>query len=371
MKKYTIITTYPEHKSNNIGDWLITKSTIECIKAVKGEDIDFNIIWREANWEDIKDSINNSDAIIIATLALAGKSIFNTYPFIKNIISLNKPIGVISASTPLKSNNQDSGLKNEWFGNLNEETKFILEQLNDKSLFFTTRAYLTQEFYHRNKLKNVYFSGDIAFYNKRFENRVFEKKTEIKQIAVSDPHMPYTFGNSFKKLVFHLKEMFPSAEITILLHSKSPKIEELCTKNDFNYKKIFEDKENGLDQYENFDLHVGYRIHGHVSALSRRIPSYLIEQDGRGADYGLTFDKNISIPGFPIKTRIRYNFKNIVRLILNKKLSYKTRDNLEAIDKLVAIIRQDSLKGFSKFIGYEQQILLFNIICEKAFFKLP
>lgn len=34
--------------------------------------------------------------------------------------------------------------------------------------------------------------------------------------------------------------------------------------------------------YENTDLHVGYRVHAHLDFVSRRVPSLLISEDGRG-----------------------------------------------------------------------------------------
>ena len=37
-----------------------------------------------------------------------------------------------------------------------------------------------------------------------------------------------------------------------------------------------------LSVYDDCDLHVGYRVHGHLYFLSRRKPSLLLEEDGRG-----------------------------------------------------------------------------------------
>jgi len=35
--------------------------------------------------------------------------------------------------------------------------------------------------------------------------------------------------------------------------------------------------------YEDFDLHIGYRVHAHLYFLSRRIPSILLSEDVRGS----------------------------------------------------------------------------------------
>lgn len=47
-KKYTIISTYPEEGSKNIGDKLIEEATKRAIRRVKG-DAEFRTAWREEN----------------------------------------------------------------------------------------------------------------------------------------------------------------------------------------------------------------------------------------------------------------------------------------------------------------------------------
>ncbi len=39
---------------------------------------------------------------------------------------------------------------------------------------------------------------------------------------------------------------------------------------------------NNLKVYDNSDLHLGYRVHGHLYVLSHRKPSFLIAEDSRG-----------------------------------------------------------------------------------------
>jgi polysaccharide pyruvyl transferase WcaK-like protein len=43
-----------------------------------------------------------------------------------------------------------------------------------------------------------------------------------------------------------------------------------------------------LKLYGQVDLHVGYRVHAHLCALSRRRPSLLIAEDGRGRGQAVT-----------------------------------------------------------------------------------
>jgi polysaccharide pyruvyl transferase WcaK-like protein len=45
---------------------------------------------------------------------------------------------------------------------------------------------------------------------------------------------------------------------------------------------------DALELYGQVDLHVGYRVHAHLCALSRRRPSLLIAEDGRGRGQAVT-----------------------------------------------------------------------------------
>src|SRR5690606_4746413 len=40
-----------------------------------------------------------------------------------------------------------------------------------------------------------------------------------------------------------------------------------------------------FDEYDQFDLHVGHRLHGHIGFLRRRIPSVLLMEDARSRGF--------------------------------------------------------------------------------------
>jgi len=95
-----------------------------------------------------------------------------------------------------------------------------------------------------------------------------------------------------------LRETFPEADIVIAQHGVSQQIEAFANKEDIHLAQIYKKRHNGLDIYDDADLHVGFRVHGHVSSLTRRIYSYLLEQDGRGCDYGLSLERKMSVPNY-------------------------------------------------------------------------
>src|SRR5690606_27204327 len=189
------------------------------------------------------------------------------------------------------------------FNDITSESLGLLKKAVERSLIFTTRGYLSQQFFDHHNL-NVEFSGDIAFTDSRFSPRTFKVGTAIKKIAVSDPHYAPHFLKSFTKLIGSVKHRFSDSELTVLFHGTNPIIEDYCLNHKVPFLKIYENPERGLDVYDDFDLHIGFSIHWHVSALKRRKYSYLLEQDGRGNDYGLTIERKNSVNSFKIDSTI-------------------------------------------------------------------
>ena len=249
---------------------------ISKIKLVKGDNILVDVVWREDAWDNIKDKIKIADAIIFACLAIRPNMSTKEYPYLGQLLKLNIPLAVISSGTSLSV----SPWRKSIYNYVTNESKVQLLALDEKAIFFTTRGYLTQQFCKELGMNNAVFSGDIAFFDNNKYIKKFEKNKEIKTIIVSDPHYSKEFLKSFSTLIHGLKCNFPKAKICIALHGNDPLIREYAEENNIFYQEIFEDKEKGLSIYDNADLHVGFRVHAHVSSLKRGMYSYLLEQDG-------------------------------------------------------------------------------------------
>jgi len=345
---YTIITTYPETGSKNIGDQLITNS-LKKVLSENQQNAKIRTVFRADNWENVKDVINNSDHILFACLAIRANMLEIEYPFIINILQSNIPFSVIAAGTQISR--QELNIS---FRNFPEKTIQALRVIDQKATFFSTRGVLTQYFCEQIGLTSTKMSGDIAF--SMYSNPDFKSGKKIKRIAISDPHNPAMYVNSVAVLYQGLKQTYPNASIEFFLHGINPTIKELCEKNNIKYREIFLDKNNGLDSYDNIDLHVGFRVHGHVTALSKGIYSYLLEQDGRGVEYGLTMNAKVSV------TDIREPL--IVEMSgVNKGV---TDQSGASAHYLLSMIRQDDLNKFEKFLCMKDQIKQFINLNRKA-----
>lgn len=354
-KEVCIISTYPEKGSMNIGDALIANSVQNILFDECGDEtqLSCNTVWRADEWENVKNIIERSDLIVFACLAIRNNLKGDIYPYIEEIISLNKNVLVLSAGTSL--GHSSSGYRLRCRG----DDLAVLKWLNDNSLAFSTRAVLSQLFCEENYLDNATHSGDIAFYDKRFDERRFSKINKVSRIVVSDPHREKLFLPVFYKLVEELRRVFPGASIDVNLHSRNDLIKRQGEEAGLRVNEIYRNPESGLDSYDQYDLHVGFRVHGHVSMLKRRRPSYLIEQDGRGRDYGLTLNRRMSVEAVIQTIEEEGPAKGLIKKVLNKKTKKKVV-SLACVDEIMAMISSDYKTGFIKFSGFEDEILDYN-----------
>ncbi|CAP41337.1 polysaccharide pyruvyl transferase family protein [Bordetella petrii] len=349
MKRYLIVSTYPEHGSKNIGDHLITQSLIKAIKHVKGEGASFDVVFREEKWAVVEPLLEGCAGVVFACLAIRDNMAEKEYPFLAKVLERDIPISVIAAGTAVNL----AGSKIAF--NFTQQTIDLLRALDKRACVFTTRDYLTQTICRRLGLTNTSFSGDIAFFSGSSGSR-FDVNGAIRRIVVSDPHRHNIFKDSFCVVIRGLKQLFPGAEVVVALHGVNPGVEETAKDLSVPFRRIYENRENGLDFYNDVDLHVGFRVHAHVSALGRRKLSYLIEQDGRGAGYGLTINGRVSTPSF-------YRPPATIVDRVRRKIGMRARDvgvSTVPAELTLSLIENDRDSNFKKFLHLESQLNEFD-----------
>jgi len=354
MKNIVIISTYPEFGSQNIGDQLITDALIANItKIAKNKKIEIRIkvIFRADHWDNVKETIRNSDFIVFACLAIRPKMSTHEYPYLNKIIRMNKSFGVISAGTDLPVHQKSRDM----YKIFTKETMLLLKDINKKARFFSTRGVLTQSFCNFVDLNNSFFAGDIAFYAENNADKNFKRNDDIKNISISSPHRPEIYTDSLTTLVLGIKRLFPNASLKLIQHGKSDFFNSFCKNNNIELVEAYKDKHKGLSTYDDTDLHVGFRVHAHVSSLKRKIPSYLLEQDGRGADYGLTLNAKCSVPNY--SESIDFTDKVLRRLKIKKHP--KTVSAMPA-NLILSMIEADMHDSFTKFCYLEEQVNWFS-----------
>lgn len=350
--RLVVVSTYPKEGSRNIGDRLIELCTASAANdAVPGIHID--TLWRATPWEQARPLLEGADHVVFACLAIR-RNLNRVYPILEPLLDRGVSFSVISAGTSLRP--QTGSILD---ADTTAADLVLLKRVNDAARVFTTRGALSQEFCRHHGLDRATLSGDIAFRDRRFSGRRFEPLAVPRHILVSDPHYEAVYEPLFGRLVSLLRIAFPEAEVECALHGKNKLIAETCKRLGIPVHVIHATPDTGLEIYDKIDLHVGFRVHGHVSALARRKPSYLLEQDGRGCDYGLTLDRRISVPAFQASGLYGKRREQFWRLVKGRPLSrnYVSR---AAADIIMALVRRDADRAFDNFVGLETAIEGFN-----------
>lgn len=352
INRIVIVTTYPKSGSKNIGDQLIT----DCLKEIIEDNcskVEFDIVFRADPWGEVSDIVLRADHVFFACLAIRKNMDSVEYPWLSKLIENKVPFSAIASGTDLPVN-----INKDIYSDFSEGALKLLEDVNLAATAFTTRGLASQFFCDSQGLSNSSFNGDIAFYDKRYNGLRFKKNRVIKNIVISDPHKSRAYFNSIQVLIKGLRSIFPEASLVLAQHGESKRFESFCISNGIDLVKIYENKKSGLDIYDNADLHVGYRVHGHVSALKRRKYSYLLEQDGRGCDYGLTINRKISIPSYLNGLAVSKPKKALEKIFY--KFVGEPVASVAPAHQLLAMISCDAKDGFSRFLGLECQIEQFN-----------
>lgn len=340
MSTILLITTYPRNGSKNIGDYLITESTKQMLLDISDKH-DIDVVFRGAAYENIKHKISKADYIIFPGFAIRNHMATRIYPYLQKILNNDTPFSVLACGTALPVTH-DGNI----YESVDDHSIQSIREVCSRADIFTTRGALTQSFFNYHGMSKAKFGGDVAYY--RTENEHTELKTSIEQIVISDPHNAKRYMRSFKTLLSEIETIFPLAKVIVALHGVNHAIESYCNNKSIQVNKIYENPAFGLDVYKKADMHVGYRVHGHVSALRNNKISYLLEQDGRGCDYGLTMNERITVANYRPLNAYSLTVR-FVRRFITRRTTTEREASISPVFQLVSLIKHDRIENFHKF----------------------
>ena len=346
QKHVVLVSTFPKEGSRNVGDKLIENATRAILQS-ESRQLRITTISGKSSWEQIQSLCETSNCVLFACLAIR-KHMLNVYPFLDRLLQTSTPVAAISTGTSL-----NVGGPRMFHEAITTDDHELLMRFNEQAILFTTRGSLSQSFCQTLGLSKATFSGDVAFFDSRFENRRFPTDPDIRRIVISDPHYATRYVETLKGLVASVSAQFPNASVALAMHGVNEPVTEIANALNLPIINLFERPDEGLEIYDECDLHVGFRVHAHVSALNRRKPSYLLEQDGRGTDYGLTLTRRMSVPCYAWSYPI-------------KKGERKWLEPLGSIDLINSMIETDRRNGFARFVGLEQELLQYSIAARRA-----
>lgn len=319
MKKYLILSPFAKNGTKNSGDDLIVKSLINLLQYHKKINYDIVSIAKSTiNKEKTfnKTNIINYNALLVPgfRISIEGQEKLKIrLKYIEKAIMNDIPVFLIGSSwciypgkisqTKLKIDLKEKSL-----------LKYII---CSKKHYLSTRDILTQELLLNNNIKSN-MTGDLALYDINQMKNEF-KFNQLNKIAISLPHNInyYQDCTNIKDKI----EKYYKCKVYICTHQ--------YLKNNLNYIDL-SGNYNNLNYYKGIDMHIGFRLHGHLWFLRNRKPSFLISEDGRGNGHIKTWNdlglhikylKNIDIIDI-INKQLETNFDQTKNVLLKINQTY-------------------------------------------------
>lgn len=368
MPDYVILSTYPEHASGNVGDLLIT----ECAKRIlehEKQATEFVTLFRETNLDSYLDIVNDCRAVIMPGFAIRRRMYPRLYRLVDDLQRIKCPLIPMGA-------NWDSfpgDFLDLWSYKMDEENLHFLRYVSEQTPQIACRDYYAARILQRHGIRNTVMVGDCAWYDIDSIGKEMKRPQSIEKLVFTTPHMKQ-YAQQAKGIVSMLAELFPSAERICSLHSvprrADAELADHAREHGFMVKACSHDISN-IGFYADSDLHVGYRLHGHIAHLRKRIPSVLLAEGGRGQGFLYT----VGTSGFSASSRVLSPSASGVLALLRPTLPlrgmrFATRKLLKvdpfsvspapadtALADLVREFLEEELdSGFRRYVGLSQYI---------------
>jgi hypothetical protein len=288
----------------NIGDFLITERARLLFKEYVDDDI--LILDRTKKLDDNLDKINSSRCLVLCGGPAYAEDIYKgIYPLVDNIEDIKVPIVPFGLGWCGRPSGEPKKFK------FNKDSLEFLEHIHKKINNSSCRDEVTESVLHNNGLNNVTMTGCPVWYDLPSIGKKFKEYSEIKNIVFTTA-ADHKLINQTVKVIRLLVRQFPDAHITMSYHrgilpDKHTTIRATLgyltkalgakfVKRNIKIKDVAYDLEK-LNFYDNCDFHIGYRVHAHLYFLSKRLPSILINEDGRGK--GMV--KTMNLPEFNVE----------------------------------------------------------------------
>lgn len=359
-----LLTTFPSHKSRNVGDALITESAIQLVRY-RVRDYRPEVLFREQ-------SLDHFEKESIRTILLPGFSVnANSYPNFYSLFSdLSGVTGKIylagcSFQDPIPTDRTYSEYRYD-----ERNTKF-LKALQGNLGSIPCRDVMIKKMLEKNGIASSYM-GDLALYDDKMISKKFRPPRSVRSIAFTIGHNKKFFSQS-KKLLSLIKRDFKDAKLYVVHHSKpnnsSKKISDFATSLGYIEKDLSGSAEN-LDFYKEIDIHVGYRLHGHLYFLRNRKPSFLLAEDSRS--FGISRSgalrtgilQALEEDGVTVNESAPYDLMKFVRSCIKDRFS-SYYEVFNFIDDTYNSTVRPMFDRFCREIGWRPSLLVRVINCLK------
>lgn len=343
----------------NVGDFLISEKCHEMVNLFLRPNENL-ILKRNSDLSRHLEEINRTDAIFIC--GGPGYSIGfydEVYPFLHHHREIKVPI------IPLGLGWRGFPLYHPERFRFSEMSKRAIRRIHEQIACSSTRDELTRGILMRTGVNNVLNTGCPSLFNMTLmdDDTRFRVPSRVSRVAVSMAQQPILHRQNLQ-LLERLKNDFPSASISAVFHrgtgtdkyttpNEGARLQKLVTalkRRGFEVVDLAYNL-NQIGVYDNVDFHVGYRVHAHAYSVSKRVPTFLLWEDGRGQGMSET----LHLQGIPARNEAmvdRLRGFPAMKTIMEKgvrRVFGEPGPSPDAIDRITKLIHSQIDSGFDMF----------------------
>jgi len=347
---YTLLTTM---KTGNVGDQLIIESAKNLIKEIK-DNVEFLEFSRDADLTENLEEINKTKAIIMPHFGLRDPDMHpQTYRLTKDLNQIKVPLIPIGIGWKGFPGDYETLKTLRYSENTTKFLKYVSNQID----VLLCREYFTCQILANHGITNTVMGGDCAWYDTACIGKQMKRVKNVEKLVFTTPYLPLYLDQA-KKIINMLTSLFPKATKYCSFHAGLDVIQTDRELADYAKKQGFEVKDvsndiKKIEFYQGCDLHVGYRCHGHLAFLRKRIPSILLHEDGRGVGFSYSF----GVGGFDAFRRKSNSIFKIIGNVSGKNLIRKQIEADPFVDKKIRQFLEEELKTcFRRYVGLSKFI---------------
>lgn len=275
----------------NAGDYLITER-VEALLSYRYPDAEISRYARNKNLDLFLEEINLCDVVVFGGGPGWISDMYpEKFPLVSDLDSIVPPLFVLGMGCKTR----DEKIKEVAFTTRSKE---LINRFVNDGYSLGCRDELTYQILKKSGIENALMTGCPAWYDLEYihqnELKTVPIKNKIKRIVISDPGDIYNLEMA-ANLVSFCKVKYEPDEIVFAFHrgwnqddyTDAPISDRQIALRDWlivNGIKVVDlsYSADGFSIYDQCELHIGFRVHAHIYCLSHRIPSFLIEEDGRG-----------------------------------------------------------------------------------------
>lgn len=287
MNNYYVVLT---GAIKNAGDFLITE---KCKELLRYERPGYDLVQLN-RWESVDehlDIINKSKALILLGGPAVTHDLYpNIYKLTDNLDDINVPIVPMAVGWNTKRGDFQDMLTFTF----SSKSKELLTRFASNGVGISVRDSYAAQILLSQGIENIYLTGCASWYTpEKFDKElIIDKVQSVAFTPAQDPK----YSELSKNMMDLIKKEYPNQKLVCAFHRGIGVIDDYTSvedaRNTAELSKYAEelgfevvDLAYSFDNYQIYDaidMHIGFRVHGHLYFLSNRKPSLLIHEDGRG-----------------------------------------------------------------------------------------